>query len=68
VPELFVSRFPDQARVGVLEASDILWTLTASEIADRLVRQRGWTSQAFESWLATAMADALVAPRRVSSR
>ncbi len=68
VAELFVSRFPLRARVGVAETSDILWTLTAPEIADRLIRRRGWTAEAYESWLAATMADTLVAPRRASSQ
>ncbi len=44
------------------EAADVLWALTAPELADRLVRRRGWTLDRYEAWLAGAMADALVGP------
>jgi AcrR family transcriptional regulator len=40
-------------------AADILWTLTAPEVMDRLVTRRGWTLDAAQEWLAGAMADAL---------
>lgn len=42
------------------EAADVLWTLTAPEVADRFVRRRGWSLDRYEQWLARAMADALV--------
>jgi AcrR family transcriptional regulator len=67
VAELYASRFPLRAGLTVDEAADILWTLTAPEIADRLVRQRGWTPEAYEAWLATTMADSLVGSRRAST-
>jgi AcrR family transcriptional regulator len=44
------------------EAADVLWTLTAPEVADRFVRRRGWSLDRYERWLARAMADALVGP------
>jgi AcrR family transcriptional regulator len=65
--ELFASRFSLRAGVTVERAADILWTLTAPEIADRLIRRRGWTPDAYEAWLGTTMADALVGRRRTSS-
>ena len=34
-------------------------TLTAPEIADRLVRRRDWGWDRYENWLAGAMADAV---------
>jgi AcrR family transcriptional regulator len=43
-------------------AIDVLWALTAPEITDRLVNRRGWSWDAYEQWLATAMADALLGP------
>jgi len=33
--------------------------LTAPELYDRLVRQRGWTPDDYEHWLASAMIAAL---------
>jgi AcrR family transcriptional regulator len=67
VAEQYAARFSLRAGVPVEQAADILWTLTAPEIADRLVRQRGWTLDGYETWLAAAMADALVGSRRGSS-
>ena len=40
-------------------AIDTIWVLTAPETYDRLVRQRGWTSDDYEDWLASAMIAAL---------
>ncbi|WP_134728045.1 TetR/AcrR family transcriptional regulator [Amycolatopsis nivea] len=37
------------------EAVDAVWTLTAPEVYDRLVRRCGWTSAAFERWLANQL-------------
>jgi AcrR family transcriptional regulator len=42
------------------EAADILWTLTAPEVADRLLRRRHWTLERYQEWLAGTMADALL--------
>lgn len=44
------------------EAADVLWTLTAPELVDRLTRRRGWSPDRFEAWPARTMADALVGP------
>jgi AcrR family transcriptional regulator len=41
-------------------ATDIVWALTAPELFDRLVRQRGWTLGEYERWLGDAMIAALV--------
>jgi len=46
------------------EAADILWTLTAPETTNRLVRQRGWTWDRYESWLADTMCHSLLARKR----
>ncbi|MBA8792516.1 AcrR family transcriptional regulator [Friedmanniella endophytica] len=45
-------------------AADVLWVLTAPEVADRLVRRRGWSWDAYEHWLARTMTDALIGPDR----
>jgi AcrR family transcriptional regulator len=47
-------------RVGVAEAADVLWTLTAPDIVLRLVHRRGWSLDRYERWLAEAMADAVL--------
>ncbi len=40
-------------------AIDSVWTLTAPEIADRLVRRRGWSLREYERWLAAHLLVAL---------
>jgi AcrR family transcriptional regulator len=40
-------------------ATDIVWGLTAPELFDRFVRQRGWTLDQYERWLGDAMIAAL---------
>jgi len=40
-------------------ATDIVWTLTAPELFDRLVRQRGWSLDEYERWLGDALVGAL---------
>ena len=54
------ARFGLREDLSVREAGDVLWTLTAPEIVDRLTRRRGWSLDRYESWLAGAMADALL--------
>jgi AcrR family transcriptional regulator len=55
-------RFGLRSGLTEAEAADILWALTAPELADRFIRRRGWTLDRYERWLAQAMADALVDP------
>ncbi|GAA0803487.1 TetR/AcrR family transcriptional regulator [Spirilliplanes yamanashiensis] len=55
-------RFGLRPGLSVAEAADVLWALTAPELADRFVRRRGWSLQRYEEWLATTMADALLPP------
>jgi AcrR family transcriptional regulator len=43
-------------------ARDILWTLTGSEIYRMLVRERGWSSQKYQDWLADTLVRALLQP------
>lgn len=38
---------------------DIVWTLTAPEVADRLIRRCGWPVQDYETWLAGQLAAAV---------
>lgn len=44
----------------VATARDILWALTGRELYRMLVRERGWTSQAYETWLAEMLAATLL--------
>lgn len=43
-------------------AADVLWTLTAPDVAERLVTRRGWSWDRFQEWQAQTMADALLGP------
>jgi hypothetical protein len=40
---------------------DAVWVLTAPEVYDRLVARRGWSANAYESWLAVQLTAALEA-------
>ena len=57
-------RFGLRPGLDIGQAADLLWALTSPDLADRLVRRRGWGWDRFEEWLGTAMADALLGPAR----
>ncbi len=57
-----VTRFGLRPGLTETEAADVLWALTAPELADRFIRRCGWTLDRYESWLGRTMADALVGP------
>ncbi len=46
------------------QAADILWALTAPELAQRLVHQRSWGWDRYQRWLGQTMGDALTSTRR----
>lgn len=48
--------------MSVETARDILWTLTSRDVYRRMVKERGWTSQAYENWLADTLVATLLAP------
>jgi AcrR family transcriptional regulator len=54
------SRFGLQAGLSEQAAADILWTLTAPDIVERLIVQRHWPWDAYERWLADTMASSLL--------
>jgi len=41
-------------------ARDILWTLTSSDVYRMLVRDRGWSSQKYQDWLADTLVRSLL--------
>ncbi len=49
-----------RAGLTVAAARDILWMYTSREVYRLLVRERGWTSQAYEDWVTEALAAALL--------
>jgi AcrR family transcriptional regulator len=57
-------RFTLRPDVGRAHAADILWTLTAPEIAVRLVLQRRWSWDRYQAWLTETLVHALLPPRR----
>ncbi|WP_375490464.1 TetR/AcrR family transcriptional regulator [uncultured Jatrophihabitans sp.] len=56
------ARFTLRSGLDRAKAADVLWTLTAPDIADRLVHHRGWSWNRYERWLAQTITDALVGP------
>lgn len=55
-------RFGLRAGLDAQGAADVLWALTAPDLADRLVHRRGWGWDRYERWLGETMADALLGP------
>src|ERR671934_914765 len=49
-------------------ATDIGWTLTHPDLFQLLVRQRGWSPEAYERWLAETLCTQLVKDRDAGSR
>ena len=43
-------------------ARDILWALTGSDVYRMLVRERGWSSQKYQNWLADTLVRSLLGP------
>lgn len=41
-------------------ARDILWTLTSGDVYRMLVRERGWSSQRYQEWLADTLVHSLL--------
>jgi AcrR family transcriptional regulator len=56
------TRFGLHPQLTESDAADVLWALTAPELADRFTRRRGWSLDRYEKWLARTMADALLGP------
>ena len=48
-------------------ARDIFWMLTGRDVYRMLVRERGWSSQKYQDWLADTLVQSLLTPGRVNS-
>lgn len=48
--------------LSVEDARDIIWTLCSLAVHDMLVVARGWSSQSYQEWLASALAHELLRP------
>jgi hypothetical protein len=46
--------------LSVEEARDIIWTLCSPAVYDLLVVERGWSSNRYRGWLATALSRELL--------
>jgi AcrR family transcriptional regulator len=54
------SRFGLRTGLSEQAAADILWTLTAPDIVERLITKRNWPWDTYERWLADTMASSLL--------
>jgi hypothetical protein len=45
-------------------ARDIFWMLTGRDVYRILVRERGWSSQKYEDWMADLLVRSLLTPAR----
>ena len=48
-------------KLSARSARDIFWTLTGADIYRMLVRERGWSSQKYQDWLADTLVRSLLA-------
>ena len=62
VAQSVAERFGLRDGLGVQDAADILWVLTAPDLTDRLVNRRGWNWDKTQQWLGGVMVDALLGP------
>jgi len=60
VAQAVSERFGLRDGLGITDAADILWVLTAPDLTDRLVNRRGWSWDKTEQWIGSMMADALL--------
>jgi len=49
-----------RAELDYTSARDIFWTLTGRDLYRMLVRERGWSADKYEGWLAATLVDSLV--------
>jgi AcrR family transcriptional regulator len=53
-----------QPTLDYATARDIFWMLTGRDVYRMLVRERGWSSQKYQDWLADSLVHSLLTPRR----
>jgi AcrR family transcriptional regulator len=56
-----------RAGLDYLTARDIFWALTGRDLYRMLVRERGWSADKYEDWLADTLVRSLVGPPRRGS-
>lgn len=66
--EQMILSLRESLRRGINEstARDILWTLTGRDVYRMLVHERGWSSQKYQDWLASALVQSLLTPSKNS--
>ena len=47
-------------------ARDIFWMLTGRDVYRMLVRERGWSPQQYQEWLADTLEHSLLSPAKLS--
>jgi hypothetical protein len=57
-------RFGLPPGLAIEQAVDMVWALTAFELADRLVRRCGWSLSAYERWLGDLLVTSLCSSGR----
>jgi AcrR family transcriptional regulator len=63
--KLLVKIFPRARELGIGKVRDIMWMYTGRDIYRMFVLERGWSSDAYEEWLAKTLIQVLTtAPRR----
>lgn len=60
--QLLADRGALRSGMSVADARDLLWALNSHELHEKLVVHRGWPSKQYQTWLATALAAALLEP------
>lgn len=50
--------------LGYKASRDIFWTLTGGDVYRMLVRERGWSPQKYQDWLADTLVHSLLSPAR----
>jgi AcrR family transcriptional regulator len=56
---LLVKTFPSARALGLTRVREIMWMFTGRDIYRMFVLERGWTSDAYERWLANTLIQAL---------
>jgi AcrR family transcriptional regulator len=56
---LLVKTFPAARAIGLAKVRDIMWMYTGRDIYRMFVLERGWSSEAYEEWLAKTLMQAL---------
>jgi AcrR family transcriptional regulator len=56
---LLTRTYPAARRLGLAKVRDIMWMYTGRDIYRILVLERGWSSDAYETWLANTLIQAL---------